>query len=202
MTYPELNILHLPHRIDREELYLREFADQGIDTYKVWDGIINEQIPFAGIGAAHKRIVRAAKTLGHPKVVICEDDLRFTCKTSFKYFLENEPEDYDIYLASIYMGKLNVDNTVDDFSGLTLYMVHERYYDRFLATPMMDHIDRAQSVNDPDKPGIRIPRGKFVVCNPFACIQWTTYSENHKCIMPHNQWLDGRRLYNDKNLVK
>lgn len=202
MIYPQLNIIHLPHRIDREELFMRELSEQGIATYKLWPGITHDQISFVGIGAAHKQIVRNAKTQGFKKVLIAEDDLRFTCKTSFKYFLDNEPPDYDIYLASIYMGKLNDDNTVDDFSGLTLYMVHERYYQRFLDTPILDHIDRAQAENDPENPGVRRPRGKFVVCNPFACIQWTTYSENHKCIMQHNQWLDGRRLYNDKNLVK
>jgi hypothetical protein len=194
-----LNIIHLQHRIDRAELLSAELAKQNITDYKIWDGVVHD-IPFVAIGTAHKRIVRDAKTQGLKRVLIAEDDLRATCSASFKYFLEHEPENYDLYLSSIYMGKLNEDNTVDDFSGLTLYMVHERYYDTFLATPQLNHIDRGQAEQDPDNPALRRPRGKFVVCNPFTFTQWTTYSDNHKSLMQHDIWMQGRKLYNDKNI--
>jgi hypothetical protein len=198
MTYPTLNIIHLPHRIDREELYNRELAIQGITNYQIREGVVHDNT-FIAIATAHKRIVREAKTMGLKKVLIGEDDLKFTCPTSFQYFLDNEPADYDLYLASIYMGTVKEDNTVDDFSGMTLYMVHERYYDLFLATNMMGHIDREQAQVDPDNPGVRKPRGKFVVCQPFPCIQWLTYSDQHKAVVDHTIWMQGKKLYNDKN---
>jgi hypothetical protein len=194
-----LNVLHLPERIDREELFRMEFTKQGVYDFKVWDGIRNH-ISFVGISAAHKRIVRDAMTRGLKKCLICEDDIKFTCGTSFKYFLDKEPDDYDIYLGGIYMGTINEDNTVDDFSGLTLYMIHERYYQAFLDTPMLNHIDRAQSEQDPDNPGRRRPRGRFIVCDPFVVTQWTTFSDCQNAMIDHSHWLSGRRLYNDKNL--
>ena len=195
MIFPELHVLHLPERIDREELFMREFCQQGIATYRIWPGIKHDVV-FAGISAAHKQIVRYAKTVGLKSIVICEDDIKFTHPTSFEYYLKNTPEDFDLYLGSVYMGTLNPDNTVDDFSGLTLYTVHERYYDKFLATPQMNHIDRAQAEQDPDNPAIRKPRGIFKVCYPYAAIQYLTFSNQHNSVVDHRVWLQGRRLYN------
>lgn len=198
MIFPEINVIHLPERIDREQLFLKEFAEQGITSYRIWPGIINH-ISFVGISAAHKQIVRDAKTRGLPKVLIAEDDVKFTSKTSFEYFLNNEPGDCDIYLSSFYMGTLKPDNTVDDFSGLTLYIVYERYYQTFLDTPLLNHIDRAQAEQDPGNPAMRRPRGIFKVCYPFTTTQYITWSDNHKALMQHDVWMQGKKLYNDKN---
>ncbi len=41
-----------------------------------------------------------------------EDDVRFTNPNSFKYFLENKPKDFDIYLSGIYLGEILEDNSV------------------------------------------------------------------------------------------
>ncbi len=187
MNIPVLNIIHLPERIDRRELLDRELITQSITNFKIWNGIRNQQAVFAGISAAHKQIVRYAKTVRDKKVMIAEDDIRFTCHGAFQYFLDNEPEDYDLYLASIYMGTLKEDNTVHDFSGLTLYMVHERFYDTFLGINPMNHLDRALA-----------GKGLFCVCNPFAAVQWTTASDcKGGDIIDHTVWLRGRKLFNN-----
>lgn len=187
MTFPTINIIHLPERADREELYMMEFARQGIIDYKIWPGIRNVHATFAGISAAHKQVVSHAKRSGLKEILIGEDDLKFTSPNAFKYFVENKPEDYDMYLASIYTGWINQeDNTVKDFSGMTLYFIHERFYDKFLGVPLMNHIDRALA-----------NLGRYFVCEPFSCIQYCTFSDQKLAIVNHAHLLKGRKLYND-----
>lgn len=183
---PTLNIIHLPHRIDRWELLQRELVSQEITNYKIWEGVVHPQATFAGISSAHKRIVREAKTMGLPYVLIGEDDLRFTAPGAFRYFLDHVPEDYDLYLASIYIGTIKEDNTVRDFSGLTLYLVNERFYDVFLGVKIMNHLDRELA-----------GRGRFVVVDQFCAVQYTTYSDNSKGLINNQPLLNGRRLFNN-----
>lgn len=188
MIFPCVNVIHLPEREDRKERFIEEFARQGVYDYKVWPGVRNIHATFAGISSAHKQIVSHAKRTGLEKILIAEDDLRFTSTDSFKFFLENEPADYDLYLASVYTGFLNEENIVSDFSGMTFYMIHNRFYDKFLSAYPMNHIDREMK-----------DRGKFVVCNPFTVIQWTTFSDQRNEMINYSHLLTGRKLYNNAN---
>lgn len=185
MNEHTLHIIHDNTRIDRQELYERELAEQEIYNYHLWPAVKDERGGFFGISQAHKKIVRFAKQNKWPKVIIAEDDIRFTARGAWQYFLRNEPKDYDLYLCGIYTGDLKEDNTVEDFSGLTLYMVNERFYDDFLRVTIANHLDRQLA-----------RMGKYVVCNPFAAFQWTTYSENKQCVISHTHLLRGRRLWN------
>src|SRR5262245_60079986 len=110
----KVNIIHLPHRTDRMESLLAQLSCQGITDYTIWNGIIDNNLAAKGISQAHKQIVRHAKENRLPEVLIAEDDLKFTAKGAFRFFLENKPQDFDLYLSSIYWGDLKKDNTVDD----------------------------------------------------------------------------------------
>lgn len=172
--------------MDRLVTLQKELKVQGIaDTdYELWDGVIHETIPFKGISQAHKRIVRDAALKKLPKVCIAEDDIRFCDKGAWQYFLDNEPEDYDLYLASVYTGHIDEKNETKDFSGLTLYMVSQKFYPTFLALNELNHIDRSL-----------FKKGKFVVCNPFAAIQYNGLSDNKKRVMNYDSYMNGRIFY-------
>ena len=86
-----------------------------------------------------------------------------------RFFLYKKPRDYDIYLASTYYGTLKENNTIEEFSGLTFYFVHSRFYNTFLSMPEDKHLDRALR-----------KKGKFIVCNPFTVIQYNGFSDNKK----------------------
>jgi hypothetical protein len=103
---------------------------------------------------------------------------------AFQFFLENIPNEYDIYLGSIYSGILEQDNTVIDFTGLTFYLVAQRFYESFLNTKDNLHLDNA--LRD---------RGRFVVCNPFSVIQHDGFSDNKKSYCDYRNCLRDRKLF-------
>lgn len=180
----EINVIHLPKRIDRMRSLQKELQEQGITDYKIWSGIIDSEIIERGISKAHKQIVKYAKDNCLSEILIGEDDLHFTDKNSLKFFLANKPSDYDIYLGGIYYGRLSSDNSVEDFSGLTLYMVNERFYDTFLSAREDVHLDRALR-----------EKGKFVVCNPFVVVQHNGFSDNVKREVNYDNFLKSRNLF-------
>lgn len=60
----------------------------------------------------------------------------------------------------IIYGNINLDNTVNDFSGLHFYKIKNNFYDTFLSTAEAKDIDRSLA-----------NKGKYIVCNPFSAIQ-------------------------------
>ena len=179
-----LNIIHLPHRKDRLELLKNELITQEIDDYRIWDGILNAEVPFKGIVQAHKHIVAWARDQKQPLVMIAEDDIKFTAKGAFKHFLRNEPADYDLYLAGTYFGKIEEDNSIKDFSGTMLYIIRQQFYDTFLSLPEERNFDRELA-----------NKGKYIVCNPFAAVQHQGYSDNRKAFVNFDKHLKGRKLF-------
>ncbi|MGB3946340.1 MAG: hypothetical protein WBM13_00025 [Bacteroidia bacterium] len=164
----------------------KELQEQGISEFQIWNGIIDSEITERGISKAHKQIIQYAKDNCLPEVLIGEDDLHFTGKNAFKFFLANVPSDYDIYLGGIYYGRLKSDNTVEDFSGLTLYMVNERFYDTFLSVSENVHLDRALR-----------NKGRFVVCNPLVVVQHNGFSDNVKEEVNYDSFLIERKLFSN-----
>ena len=179
-----LNIIHLAKRADRFDLLKKELQDQKIENYKIWEGIIDPIIPMRGISQAHKQIVRYAQSEKLTEILIGEDDLHFTEKGGFQFFINNKPLDYDIYLGGIFDGEIKKDNTVDDFSGLTLYLINERFYNIFLSMPENHNLDRALR-----------NKGKFLVCNPFVVFQHNGFSDNVKQLCNYNAYLKDRTLF-------
>lgn len=177
------HVIHDEKRKDRYELLMKEFETQSITDYKIFPAI---KAPTAvqGISRAHKQIVYYAKENNMPEILIGEDDVKFTAPNAFNYFLENKPPDFDIYNSGIYFGVIHPDNTTNHFASLHCYIIHERFYDTFLATDETKNIDKALK-----------GKGKFVICNPFAAIQHTTFSDNKKKLVNYSSFLKGRELY-------
>lgn len=177
-----LNIIHKPERTDRYAKLMNELSNQNISDYRFWDGIHAETVQ-KGVNLAHKQIVRYAKEMQLSKVLISEDDLKFTDNGAFEYYLNNEPNNYDLYLASIFLGKI-VNGIAERFTALTLYMVAERFYDTFLSTPDHLHIDHALA-------GL----GRYVVCEPFICTQHNGHSDNTGKYQNYDILFENRKLY-------
>jgi hypothetical protein len=179
-----LHIIHLHERTDRLILLKKELEKQKIYDFQVWKGIEDKERPCRGISKAHKNIVSYAMENRLPSVLIGEDDLKFTASGAFNFFLHNIPPDFDIYLAGIIYGKLKKDNSVDDFSGTTLYPLNERFYKTFLSLEENKDVDRALA-----------NKGKFIVCNPMTVIQHNGYSDNSKRFLNFEPYIRKRDLF-------
>jgi len=182
-----INIIHLPHRIDRLALLQIELANQNITQYTIWSGIVDSILTCRGISSAHKQIVQYAFDRNLPEILIGEDDLHFTSNGAFNYFLDNKPEKFDLYLASIYEGHIKKDKTVTDFSGLTFYIISSGFYETFLNIPDHLHIDRALNGT-----------GNFFVCQPFPVIQHDGFSDNYKTFLNYSKLFSKTQLFNGK----
>lgn len=163
---------------------MKEIETQNITNYTFWDGIYKYDSAKENINAAHKQIVEYAKLAEFDSVIIAEDDVSFFAPGAWKYFLDNRPKDYDLYLSSVYVGDIKEDNTVDSFCGFGLYIVHSMFYDKFLAANPHEHIDRAMK-------GL----GKFVVCSPMVAEQTDGFSSNTGKDEKYRNLLDGRNLF-------
>lgn len=177
------------HDFDHHERFKRlteQITEQNVQSFKFFPAIHDPHSTRKGINLAHKQCVQWAKDNQFKEVCIWEDDVKFTHPTAFQYFLDKKPIEYDIYLSGIYLGDILPDSTVKSFSGLHCYIVQNKFYDTFLSLPDDEHIDRALS-------GL----GKFVVCYPFAAIQFNGFSYNTKTDMDYDYLLEGKEFYKD-----
>jgi len=110
--------------------------------------------------------------------LIAEDDLKFTSKESFTYFLMNEPKDYDIYLGGILYGNIKNNHAVSDFAGLTLYIIKQKFYNTFLSIPEGYDLDRSLA-----------NKGNFAVCHPLVVTQCDGFSDNTKKMQHYSKYL-------------
>lgn len=177
------NILHREERTDRIPRLMQELESQNITDYRFWDGIHDRRSVEAGVNQAHKQIVRWAKEIGLSKVLIFEDDIKFCDEGAFKYYLQNEPLDYDLYMGGIFLGQIK-DGIAERFTAMHCYMVHERFYDTFLSTPNDIHIDHSLA-------GL----GKYVVCEPFIAIQYNGHSDNAGGYRNYDVIFENRKLF-------
>lgn len=183
-----INVINLEHR----DLRLKQFHDESIKEgfgYRVWPGIIYKGDNKRGICLAHKQIVQYAKDNHFPSVTIAEDDCRFFgTGGAWKYFLDSIPEDFDIYFSMVYVANI-VDNRItgDEFSGMTMYIIHQRFYDFFLSLPESCHIDRelAKTAN----------QHKYMVCDQFVCQQDGSKSDHNQMTCDYTPFLKGRKLF-------
>lgn len=184
-----INIIYTPNPDpykDRWQSLSQELASQNITDFRIWPGIIDKIMPFRGVSKAHKQIVKWAKETGLDQIMIAEDDIKFTCQRSFQYFLDNKPIDFDLYLSSVYHGKIESDNTITEFCGLTLYIIHSRFYNDFLKITEQNHLDMSLKNT-----------GKFVVCNPFIAVQrngWSLQKNLHKVYDETSAYMQNRPI--------
>lgn len=194
------NVLHyinLAHRTDRNEFMKIELSEQEIEGMR-WDGIIYGESftqKKIGINLAHKKIIQYAKENKLPYVRIAEDDLRFFKGDAWKFYLDNQPESFDIYFGMIYLGKIGENNRLlSEASGFTLYTVHERFYDAFLGVPEKGHIDRTVTALYKDY--------EFYVCPEFVCEQRMSKSDNNGTTVDLRRFLHGRKIFGDPKLYE
>jgi hypothetical protein len=145
----------------------------------IYDNIVHRSV---NITRAFKKIVQYAKDNKLKTVAIAEDDAVFTSPGAWQYYLDNIPDEFDIYSGGIYSGQLDGDRIVNGYSGNTLITVHERFYDFFLSANedpkglAMAHLDQWLGNFAFEK--------KYIVCLPFVVKQIGGYSENTKRIKP------------------
>ena len=179
------NIIHVSKQTNRLETLMKELEVQKISDYKIWEGIVIENIPFLGVARSHKQIINWAKMNGLPEVLILEDDIKYLGAGAFQYFIENKPKNFDLYLGSVFHGNIKADGSVEDFAGLTMYIAKQGFYDTFLALNEMNNIDRELA-----------HKGRYIVCDKMVCSQWGGYSENKKTFVEdYDHYLEGRTLF-------
>lgn len=186
----DLNIIHLDHRKDRRASFLKQIIENGISA-SVWPGIKSD-LPFTGISKAHKQIVLHAKNSNLPFVRIAEDDFLFTSPDSWKTYIDNTPEFFDLYLGGVSGGAVNEENkTVTGFSGLFFYAIHERFFDCFLQADENKNIDRWLGNNygpyeEVSKLLSREP--VYKVCFPIEVITMDGYSDQRREYVEHEKY--------------
>lgn len=180
-----LNVIHNRSKSERFKNLMDELQRQGIEDVTIWDAIHDARGGYFGINKAHKQIVRWAKEEGLGKVIIAEDDLQFFDTGAWQYYIDNEPENYDLYLGGVFLGTIGEDNKVGKFTGLTLYTVSSKYYDCFLESEDNEHLDIA----------LGFKGGDFYVCDPFVVRQYNGYSQNEKRYMNYDFMFKSRKTY-------
>lgn len=175
---PQLHIITLKERRSQIE---EEVNRMGIDAV-YWPAIILPNT-INGVAASHKKIVQYALDNNLPEIFIGEDDLIFTSISGWRYFLDNKPYDFDIYLSGYYSGIPLNDGTLYSFAGLQCYCVHSRFYKTFLSTPLHRNIDKVLAGS-----------GKFIPCSPLVTKQRNGYSFHRKKIVDDDHYLQGKQF--------
>jgi hypothetical protein len=177
-TNIEVNIIYDSRRFEKYEPFVAELARQGIEKYEIWPCVLFPSV-VDSIAESHKMIVADAKARHLPMTCIMEDDVMFPHERGFEYFLTCMPTVFDIYTAGNYATFEKRIRSgavlVDTITGFHCYIVHSRYYDRFLATPQGKHIDTAQASN------------LMYTCYPMAALQRPGFSANNKGIVNYNK---------------
>lgn len=177
-----LNII-IGNRGERLPRLMKELETQGITNYEFWEGIYLPSIK-ESINAAHRQIVEYARLAEFAEVVIAEDDIMFSNVGAWQYFLSQKPKEYDIFLGGIFNGDIDENNVVRDFTGMTLYSVHSRFYDTFLSVNPLDHIDRELG-------GL----GRYIVCHPMVATQYDGVSGNTGKFETYKEMQSGRTFW-------
>lgn len=168
----------------KEQGFAVRFHEGEIDRANFIDGRV-------GINRSFKRIVKWAKQNNLPRVIMGEDDLLFSAPGAWQYYLENLPDDYDLWMGVIYAGEIREGRVMNGFSGgMTLITVHERFYDFFLGIDPQNHIDRALGNFCFEK--------KYLACAPFVCRQMSKgFSDNLNKPVCHDAYLEGMKFFGD-----
>ncbi len=157
-----------------------EFYTQGIKNYKFWDAVIINYKPVQSINASHKMIVKDAKEKGLSECIIAEQDLMFSSTNGWKWFIENKPKTFDLYLGCTYGQRER-----NMICGFHLYIISEKFYDKFLSIPNDVHVD-----TEMDK-----LKGDYKFCYPFPALQRAGYSANNGAVVNYNTILKEEDIY-------
>ncbi|HQV54303.1 MAG TPA: hypothetical protein PLX17_02260 [Chitinophagaceae bacterium] len=185
-----VNVINLMHREERKSQAEQQAKEQGF-YIKFWEGIIDRHDRKRGVHLAHRQIVQDAKDNGYKMVCIAEDDILFfkspDGKLAWDYFLEKMPDEFHTYHAMIYAGTILNNRITSLFSSLTLYIVHESFYDFYLSLPESIHLDRHL--------GLTANIHKYMICDKFVCYQDGSKSDNNFMTCDYSSHLIGRPIY-------
>jgi len=173
------------NREERALSVVKQSKQHGFSV-RFWEGII-EKKGCTGISKAFKKIIRWAKETGQSSVIIAEDDILFSAPGAWAYYIKNIPEDYDVYLGGIYSGNVDDGRVTNGYSGNTLIMINERFYDFILSSNEDDHLDRWL--------GNFAFKQRYMVCEPYVVYQMEGYSENLRRPTSHAHYLDKMNLF-------
>lgn len=185
-----LNIIFDDRRPEKWEPLMQELSRQGITDYKIWPPVEDVNNVIRSINLSHKQIVQDAKDRGLKETAIAEDDVFFPSPDGWQYFLRKKPPYYELYLGGCYSPvRVFMDVPTNTFEyivrnpvGLHLYMIHEGYYDTFLSTNEIKHIDTSQE-------------GIFHICYPMAALQRPGFSANNRSHADYNTILKPEDIY-------
>lgn len=155
-------------------------------SVRFWEGVVDEP-KFKAIARAHKRIIQYAKDNHLKEVCIMEDDCVLTAPGALEFFLKNKPRKFDMYFAGMYSAEIQEGKIINGFSGMTLYIVREQFYDFILSFDESDHIDRWLGNFACDK--------QFYVCVPYCCYQIQGFSDNQRKVIDYSAYYVGREFF-------
>lgn len=173
------HIIYDDRRPEKLELLRQEMLRQAI-SFMLWEAVRLPDI-VASINASHRLIVEYAKRRQEASCLVMEDDVCFPAPDGFAYFLQRKPVDFDLYVAGTY-GGVKAGKPLSNV-GLHCYLIHEKYYNRFLSTDPTAHIDTAQDGAD------------IHVCYPMAALQRPGWSWNNKSSVNYNTLLKPADVY-------
>lgn len=174
-------IIYNHHRPEKKELFENALSEQNIDDYEIFQAQIIQynSIP-ENISESFKSVIRQAKERGDKEIVIFEDDILFTSPNGWKYFLDNKPDDYDVYVGGSYFIQNGVDYKpplvkIKSWIGNQMIMISQKYFDIWLKSDSTKHCD-----------GVHEGKGDFYVCFPFVGLQRSGWSSNSQAIVNYN----------------
>lgn len=186
----EIHVLY-DNRVDPDKIFYltRMLHYHGLEATRIWEPVAAPTV-VESINLSFKTIVRYAKEKKLKEICICEEDLQLTGDGAWKYFIDNKPKRFDIYIGGNYLIN-NPDSYIaphyklEEYVGNQLIIVHERYYDRFLSVPDKAHVDTIQK-------GL----GDFYACWPMVALQRPGYSANAGTKVNYNANLKPEWVYN------
>lgn len=141
------------------------------------------------ISESFKAVIRSAKERGDREIVIFEDDICFVSENGWRYFLDNKPDDFDVYIGGNYIHDNRIEYKpplikVKEWVGNQMILISEKYFDIWLNTDSHMHCDGAQ-----------IGLGDFYVCFPYPGIQRSGWSANNQSVVNYNANIPPEFIY-------
>jgi GR25 family glycosyltransferase involved in LPS biosynthesis len=194
-------LIHDELRKDREKLYLEEVRVQGITGLEIVPAFKFYSNVQKNISEAHKGCIRKAQEDDLPRVMVLEDDVKFSAPGAYNEFIRlsyHLPEDWDIYIGGsydYYHAKTEEHGThisepltkLRKFAGLHCYMVNKKFYKTFLETRGLNNLDKALT-------------GNIWMMYPMGALQWDTFSDNTNKITYYNSVFANKiKLWKNQN---
>lgn len=189
-------IIHDPLRKDRKELLDKELVLQGITDYELIPAVKKHPKAFLNIAEAHKNCIKLANKAGYEQVVVMEDDVMFVAPGAYNRFLELSellPDNWDLFSTGSYDWKKfgepkNGSIRALQLSGRHCYMVHERFYKRYLDIIVTSPMDK-------------LLKGHMYMAYPMLALQHDTFSDHVKKVTNYNKiFAKSLKLWNGKSI--